>query len=169
MPLITLRSPPPTAVGRIKVGYSDESDTDDSDDTTDSIDITEIKPLNVKLFPATVAGLCGRFNELVCKVIHDKRREHRNELVFLLDELKLQKGVSRKKYTRLNNSLSESLDDAADGEEEIGEDDVNEKEIVVDDDDSTLDYLTQPDKKELTELCVNVSTRELGYVIERTY
>ena len=36
--------------------------------------------------------------------------------VFLLDELKGQKGVSRKKYTRQNNS-----------EEEMGEHDGNEK------------------------------------------
>ena len=55
--------------------------------------------------------------------------------MFLLDELKRQKGVSRKEYTRLNNSISESLDDAEDGEEEMGEDDGNEKEMVVDDDD----------------------------------
>ena len=56
------------------IEYSNESDTDDSDDTTDSID--------VKLLPATVAGLWDRFNELFCESIQDKRREHRNELVF---------------------------------------------------------------------------------------
>ena len=81
--------------------------------------------------------------------------------MFLLDELKRQKGVSRKKYTRLNNSLSESIDDAEDGEEEMGEDDGNEKDMVVDDDEvdeltkiinSTLDYVNQSGKKELTEL-----------------
>ena len=52
MPLIPLRSPPPTAVVRIKVdivGYSDESVTDESDDITDSTDIKDIKPPNVKL------------------------------------------------------------------------------------------------------------------------
>ena len=82
--------------------------------------------------------------------------------MFLLDELKQQKGVSCKKYTRLNNPLSESLD--ADGEEEMGEDDGNEREMVVYDDNDgevdelmkiinyTLDYVTQSDKKELTEL-----------------
>ena len=85
------------------VGYSDVSDTDDSDDTTDSIDIADIKPPNVKLLPATVVGLWDRFNELFCEFVHDKRREHRSELVFILNELKRQKGVSRKKYTRLNN------------------------------------------------------------------
>ena len=81
-----------------------------------------------------------------------------------MDELKRQTGVSRKEYTRLNNSLSESLDDAEDGEEEMGEDNGNEKEMVVNDDDddevielnkiinSTLDYMTQSDKRELTEL-----------------
>ena len=95
--------------------------------TTGSIDITDIKNPNVKLLPATVAELWDRFNELFCEFIHDKRREHRNELVFLLAELKRQKGVSRKKCTRLNNSLSESLDDAEDGEEEMGEGDGNEK------------------------------------------
>ena len=84
--------------------------------------------------------------------------------MFLLDELKREKGVSRKKYTRLNNSLSESLDDAKEGEEEMGEDDGNGREMVVegdddddDDDDeieeltkiinSALDYVTQSDKK----------------------
>ena len=59
-PLIPSRSPPPTAVVRINediVTYSDESDPDDSDETTDSIDITDIKSPNVKLLPATVAGL----------------------------------------------------------------------------------------------------------------
>ena len=78
MPLIPPRSPPPTAVVRIKediVGYSDENDTDDSDDTMDSIDITDIKPPNVKLLPATVVGLWNRFNELFCEFIH-KRCEH---------------------------------------------------------------------------------------------
>ena len=69
----------------------------------------------------------GYAPELFCEFIHDKRREHRNGLVSLLDELERQKGVSRKKYTRLNNSLSESLDDDEDGEEEMGEDDGNEK------------------------------------------
>ena len=75
MSSISSRSPPPTAAVRIKgdiVGSSDESDTDDSDDTTDSIDITDIKPLNVKLLPATVAGLRGRFNELFCEFLHGK-------------------------------------------------------------------------------------------------
>ena len=92
----------------------------------------------LKLLPAIVAELWDRFNELFCEFTQDKRREHRNELVFLLDELKRQKGVCRKKYTRLNNSLSESLDDAEYGEEEMGEDDSNEKEMVVDDEE---DYL----------------------------
>ena len=114
----------------------------------------------MKLLPATVAGFWDRFNELFCEIIHDKRREHRNELVFLLDEFKRQKGVSRKKYTRLNNLLSKSLDDSEDEAEEMGEDDDNEKElIVVDDDDDdevneltkiinfTLDYVTQSDKE----------------------
>ena len=91
MPLIPARSPPPTIVVGIKediVGYSDESDTDDSEGTTDSIDITDIKPLYVKLLPATVAGLWDRFNELFSKFIQDRRREQCNEPVFLLDELK---------------------------------------------------------------------------------
>ena len=113
------------------------------------------------LLPATVSGLWDRFNELFCEFIHDKKREHWNELVLLFDELKQRKGVSRKEYTRLNNSLPESLDDAEDEEEVMGEDHSNENEMVVDDDEvdeltkfitSTLDYVTQSDKKELTEL-----------------
>ena len=103
VPLVPSMSPPPAAVMRINediVEYSDESDTDDSDNTTDSIDITDIKTPNVKLLPATVAGLWDRFNDLFCEFIHDKRRKHRNELVFLLDELKRQKGVSRKLLTK---------------------------------------------------------------------
>ena len=37
------------------------------------------------------------------------KHEHRNELVFLLDELFRQDGINRDEYAQLNNMLAESL------------------------------------------------------------
>ena len=46
----------------------------------------------VKFLPAIVDGLVERFRELFKEFIREGKHEHRNELVFLLDELLRQEG-----------------------------------------------------------------------------
>ena len=75
------------------MGYSSDENSDDS--STVSIDITDIKPPTIKFLPATVDELSKRFNELFIEFIRQKKHEHRNELVFLLDELLRQEAIDR--------------------------------------------------------------------------
>ena len=86
------------------------------------------------------------------------KHEHRNELVFLLDELSRQDGINRDEYTQLNNILAESLE--SETETESTKDEAESTTMEDDEDEgklkklirSTADYLIQPDKKELIEL-----------------
>ena len=64
------------------IGFNDVEQSD----TDESIDIIDIKS-NVKFLPATVEGLAERFNQLSKEYKQHGKHEHRNELVFLLDEL----------------------------------------------------------------------------------
>ena len=50
---------------------------------------------NVNFLPATVEGLRKRFHELYTEFTQQGRHEHRNGLVFLLDELLRQQGIDR--------------------------------------------------------------------------
>ena len=90
--------PPVKSVPRTKgdiIGFSDaEADDGDSDDsdTDESIDISDIKP-NVKFLSATIEGLCDRFHTLWTQFTRQGKHEHRNEIVFLLDELLRQEGI----------------------------------------------------------------------------
>ena len=70
------------------IGFSDpESD--------ESIDVTDIQP-NVNFLPATEEGLQRRFHELYKEFARQGKHEHRNELVFLLDELLRKGGIKEK-------------------------------------------------------------------------
>ena len=82
--------PEELAVPRTKgdiIGFSDASS--ESDD--ESIDIQP----NVNFLPATVEGLRKLFHELYTKFTQQGKHEHRNEVVFLFDELLRQQGIDR--------------------------------------------------------------------------
>ena len=124
------------------------------DDTDEYIDINP----NVKCLPATVDGLTDRFNQLFTQ--HGKH-EHRNELVFLLDEVLRQDGINRDEYAQLNNMLAESLDEEDDDDEEERESTKDDLTTMEDETREgklkklirlTVECLTQHDKKELLEL-----------------
>ena len=83
-------SSPPRTKGDI-MGYS----SDESTDSEVSIDITDIKAPKIKFLPTTVAELSKRFNELFIEFVRQKKYEHRNELVFLLDELLRQEAIGK--------------------------------------------------------------------------
>ena len=67
------------------IGFSDPEDSESDDE---SIDVT-------KFLPATVEGLRERFHEFYTEFTRQGKHEHRNELVFLLDELLWQQGIDR--------------------------------------------------------------------------
>ena len=78
------------------------------------------------------------------------KHEHRNELVFLLDELLRKGGINREEYTQLNNILAESLGSGIElDEEDKTEDDKGKLKRLIQ---STIEYSIQHDKKELYEL-----------------
>ena len=72
-----------------------------------------IKP-KVKFLPATIEGLCERFHTLWTEFTRQGKHNNRNEIVFLLDELLRQEGITRDEYTQLNNLLAESLGSGVD-------------------------------------------------------
>ena len=88
---LAVESTPPGTKGDI-IGFSDTEDTDDESTDDESIDVTDIQP-NVKFLPAKVEGLRKRFHELYTEFTRQKKHEHRNEVVFLLDELLRQQGI----------------------------------------------------------------------------
>ena len=65
----------------------------------------------VKHFPATVNGLVERFRELFIEFIRKGKHKHRNEPVFLLDELLQQERIDRDQYKQLKTMLAESLNE----------------------------------------------------------
>ena len=130
---------PPRTKGDI-IGYSEDSESDES------IDINA----NVKFLPATVEGLRKRFHELYTEFPLEGKHEHRNELVFLLDELLRKGGINREEYRQLNNTLAESLGSGIElAEEDKTEDDKGNLQKLIQ---STIEYSIQHDKKELLEL-----------------
>ena len=160
------------------MGYSSDENSDDS--STDSIDIPVIKPPKIKFLPATVAELSKRFNELFIEFIRQKKHEHRNELVFLLDELLRQEAIDRDEYNTLNGLLAESLkkdhkdtimeveydipnkgENITDGEEvdaavvmkADSDEEVNELKNVIN---LTLESTISHDKKDLVELLTEI-------------
>ena len=148
----------------------DDDDYDDDDDESNSdMDISDLpSPDKVKFLPATIDGLRARFSELVKKIAVDRKYggcekiAERNEAVFLLDELKRQRGISRRMYTEYKGFLLEAFQNihnkdkdtdenviATEKEEENEAEGSSElkKEIV-----SVVDYITKHDKKELLDI-----------------
>ena len=140
---------------------SDEAEEPDDSSTgsEESIDITDIKPPKVKFLPATVEGLRKRFKKLYNELMRgDKKHEHRNELVFILDELLRQKAISQGTYTQVNNLLAESLSDNGSEAEEMDVDDdtaineESEEDVLKNLIQPTTDEVIHHDKKQLVEL-----------------
>ena len=99
----------------------------------------------MKLLPATAEWLRKRFHELYTEFTLQGKHEHRNELVFLLDELLRKGGIIRVEYTQLNNILAESLVSGIESaEEDKAEDDKGKLKKLIQ---STIDYLILHDKK----------------------
>ena len=90
------------------IGFRNIDTETAGDESDESIDITDIKP-NVKFLPASIDVLAERFNKLSKEFMRQEKHEHRNELVFLLDELLRQDGINRDEYAQYNNMLAESL------------------------------------------------------------
>ena len=143
------------------IGFSgDESDEDEEEhehsdiESDQSIDIADINP-KVKFLPATVDGLVERFSELFKEFIREGKHEHRNELVFLLDELLRQEGIDLDQYNQLNTMLAESLDEEDDDvkeEEEMAVDAEDEDDEVKKVIQTTFHDIIQHDEEELMEL-----------------
>ena len=127
------------------IGFSDgESDDDDEqsideemegeneEDGSDSID--DVKPkgedmeMKIEEFTLTdtIEGVRDRFNELYVEFMRHNKHEHRNELMFLLDEVLRQGTIPPTEYTQLNTGLTEAADLRTD-EAEKEEDSDNEE------------------------------------------
>ena len=113
-PVKTLSVPPPEVVAavlklstpRIKgdiVVYSEESDDNESDHSDDE---EETNP-KVKFLPPSPKGLRKMFNKPCCELMRQRKHEHQNEQVLLLNEILRQEAISREEYKPLNNFLSE--------------------------------------------------------------
>ena len=72
-----------------------------------------------------------RFHELYTEFTRQGKHEHRNDLVFLLDELLRQQDIDKEEYTILNNALAKSLGSGITDDEEEEEDvDDNDEETA---------------------------------------
>ena len=77
---------------------------------------------------------------MLCKYWKDKLHEHHKELVYLLDELLNQDGITRDTYQEVNNLLSHSV---GDGIEDEKMDDETDLEGKISD---TVEYLVQHER-----------------------
>jgi len=121
----------------------DYIDEDEKSDDSDSEEYTEDR-INVKFLPKTVKELKERFNKLLREYDLESKYEHRNELVFLLDELLRREGIDRDEYKKLNNEIVSIAEKEEEEEEEEEEEDDLEK--------ITVETIIQHDKKEVKEL-----------------
>ena len=101
---------------------NEDDDQDDDDQDVDEEQDDECNSrIKVKCLPKTIQGLHNSFNKLFIEFTRGGKHEHRNELVFLLDELLSKNGIDNDKYQRLNNIIATSLyknqDDNAASEE----------------------------------------------------
>ena len=132
----------------------DEEEHEHSDiKSAESINIADINP-KMKFLPATVDGLVERFRELFREFKKGKHK-HRNELVFLLDELLRQEGIDRDQYKQLNTVLVESLDEEDSDvkeEEEMAVDAEDEDDEVKKVIQTTFPGIIQHDEELLAEL-----------------
>ena len=105
-----------------------EKPFDDESDSEDEIDISDLPPPSVVNFLSeTVNGLRARFEELIKKVSitrksgEKEKTGDRNELVFLLDELKHQGGIGQRSYQGYNDYLADSPPDLENEDSEENE------------------------------------------------
>ena len=63
----------------------------------------------MKFLPDTVEGLQRRFHEFYKAFTRQRKHDHSNKLMFLLDELLRKDGINWEEYIQLNNILAESL------------------------------------------------------------
>ena len=90
----------------------------------------------VKFLPQTRNGLIRRFTDL-----YPRRTKNRNELVFLLDEMKRRGCIEPTEYDAFNNVLSEACGYRLDETDKL-------KELIK----STTDHLIKYDKKMIVDL-----------------
>ena len=105
------------------IGYDDDEEMPSADESSEDermviddegsdekMDYTKsVVHDKVKVLPKTVKGLRDSFNELFCEFTRQGKHEHRNELVFLLDQLLQRGGITREEYKQLNDMISASL------------------------------------------------------------
>ena len=118
------------------VGYSDSSGSD-----TESEEV-EIGVSKVKFIPSSREGLEKRVNKLFVEFRRHKKYENRNEIVFLLDEMKRRDLISPKDYTTMNKLLAGNLPGMADENILYSGDDEDDSECGSDsgdDDDGDTD------------------------------
>ena len=77
------------------------------------------------------------------------KHEHRNELVFLLDEMLRQGAITPTEYTQLNTSLTEAADLKTDEAEKVEDSDDDEEQNLMK---PAVDYIIRHDKEELLQL-----------------
>ena len=157
--VMELDQPKPASLTNTEDDDEEEEDTEsDSEADDDYIDISDLPPPdNVKFLPETIEGLAKRFNKLFCEFWREKQYKHRNELVFLLNEMLRQCGITRDIYKQVNSLLAQSLTpsvDVKEPEELAGEKHL--KKMVQ----STADYLKEHDEYELLELIEGIGKEE---------
>ena len=166
---------PDYTVKGVEKPFADESDSEDET----SIDISDIPPpppdTTTKFLPETVTGLRARFEELLKKLTikrksgEKEKTSERNEIVFLLDELKRNGAISQRMYKQYNQFLADSPPDMAVRDADSGDDeDVTEDDDQEEEEDEmkkvikdVFDHIIQHDKQELIELSVELC-REIG-------
>ena len=93
-------------------------------------------------------GLRKRFPELYTQFMRQEKHEHRNELVFLLDELLRQRCIDREEYKILNNILAKSLGSGiADEEQDDDKESANVEDDSVAEEDKVEFADKSPDEK----------------------
>ena len=148
-------------------GESDDDDDDDDEQSTDeemegenveddSDSIGDIKPkredmeMEIEEFtlPDTIEGVRDWFNKLYVEFMRHNKREHTNELMFLLDEMLRQGAITTTEYAQLNTSLTEAADLKTDEAEKEEDSDDEEQNLMK----PAVDYIIQHDKEELLQL-----------------
>ena len=153
----------------IEKPFADDSDTDTE------IDICDLPPPSmVNFLPETVNGLRTRFAELIKKVSitrksgEKEKTGDRNELVFLLDELKRQGGIGQRSYQAYNDYLADSPPDLENEDSEEVEDQEEEdgmKKIIKGVVSHVIQHDIQELKEVLGELCGEVGEEEITALI----
>ena len=144
-----------------KIRYNDLPVVDDG---TEDVSIDDLPPPDkVKFLPATIAGLANRFNKLFRKFCSEKKYEHRNELVSLLDNLLQLGGITPQAYKAVNGVLNQSLGSGIGDDDDAEDDDADEENVQSDlksKISETVDYLIRHDKEEVGTLLDQFSEEE---------